>query len=155
MKNSGIPLSSLPPKLQAQITAQLGPKTRHDVSLSERAVFDLTGQIPKPRLRQSSKGPNKTEAAFAAHLRAKYPTITIHEQAVTLMLANGVRFTPDMFAWDPDGRGPVAWETKGHMRDDAAVKIKVAAAVYPAITFFLVTRRGRTCGGWDIQRILP
>ena len=90
MKNSGIPFSSLPPRLQAQVTAQLAT-----AALQKDA---------KPRLRQSSKGPNKTEAAFAAYLRAQDPGNVVLEQAVTLVLANGLRYTPDAFrpsGWPP------------------------------------------------------
>ncbi len=143
MRNSGIPLDSLPPKVRAQVVAQLATKS---LQSDERK-----------RLRQSSKGPNKTEAAFAAHVRACYPGKEILEQAVTLVLANGLRYTPDIFL--PSGRNgapkPAFYEVKGFMRDDAAAKIKVAARVHRWADFFLVTRRGRTCAGWDIQVILP
>lgn len=141
MKTSGIPLSSLPPRLQAQVVAQLATK-----SLQKDA---------KPRLRQSSKGPNKTEAAFAAYLRAESCSNgdrPLFEQSVTLKLANGLRYTPDIFRPLPT---PVFFEVKGFMRDDAAAKIKMAASLHRWATFYLVTKNGKTCGGWDIQRILP
>lgn len=38
-------------------------------------------------------------------------------------------------------------------RDDAAVKLKVAARTFPWIAFHLVTKRKG--GGWDIQAVLP
>ena len=42
------------------------------------------------------------------------------------------------------------------MRDDAAVKLKVAAALYPQFIFFLVTKRAKKLGGdWDVQEVLP
>jgi hypothetical protein len=100
-------------------------------------------------LRQNTKGPNKLEAAFAAVLRAENPGVQIREQAVTLLLANGVRYTPDMMILEP-GRQE-AWETKGHMRDDAACKLKIAASIWPQITFWLVWRKA---GVWHRQRIL-
>lgn len=140
MRNSGIPISKLPPRLQAQVTAQIAT-----AALQKGAK----------RLRQSSRGPNKTEAAFAAYLRAQAPANAdrpIFEQAVTLILANGLRYTPDIFTPNPT---PVFYEVKGFMREDAAAKIKMAARVHQWATFYLVTKRGRTCGGWDIQHILP
>lgn len=99
-------------------------------------------------MRQNTKGPNKLEQAFGAWLRAKYQAV--HEQSVTLLLANGVRYTPDFVVYQG---GVMAFETKGFMRDDAAVKIKVAASVYPWIKFWLVKKNGRTA--WSMQEILP
>lgn len=140
MKNSGIPYSSLPPRLQAQVTAQLAT-----AALRKDA---------KPRLRQSSKGPNKTEAAFEQWLRANMRDHHHHPQGLTFRLANGVRYTPDFASFSKSTGYLICHEVKGHMRDDAAVKLKVAAGLYPGVCFRLVTRRGRTCGGWDIQQIL-
>lgn len=153
MKNSGIPLSAFSPKMQAQIAAQLngnapGPK----ITIAASYPPPL-GAGPK-RLRQSSKAPNKTELAFAAHVRACYPDAVIYEQQVTLVLANGLRYTPDLF-FPGKGARPAFYEVKGFMRDDAAAKIKMAAQVHRWADFFLVTKQGRTCGGWDIQVILP
>ncbi len=142
MKTRGIPLSSLPPKLQAQVVAQLATKS-------------LQNTPEAKRLRQSAKGPNKTEAAFAAYLRAancSQGDRPMFEQAVTLKLGNGVRYTPDIFCPLPE---PVFYEVKGFMRDDAAVKIKVAAGLHTWARFYLATRKGKTATGWDIQHILP
>lgn len=102
------------------------------------------------RLRQRS-GPklNKTEQAFLEYLNARYDPKDIRAQAVTLVIGNGVRYTVDF----TNLRAGLAWETKGHMRDDAAVKLKVAAAQYPEIKFHLVTRAKGA--GWAIQEILP
>ena len=129
-------LADYSPAMQAQIVAGLHP-----------------GSTPMTTtLRQRTKGPNKLEAAFAAYLRGYNPGAVIHEQAVTLLVANGVRYTPDIFS-----PGTLSfYETKGFMRDDAAVKIKVAAGVHPWATFYLVTKiKASKGGGWNIQRILP
>lgn len=161
MKTSGIPLSSLPPRLQAQVRAQIDAGLRadpKDATLSTPTTFagleaSAMATVTK-RLRQSSKGPNKTEAAFAAYLRAESCSNgdrPLFEQSVTLKLANGLRYTPDIFRPLPT---PVFFEVKGFMRDDAAAKIKMAASLHRWATFYLVSRRGRTCGGWDIQQIL-
>ena len=42
-------------------------------------------------------------------------------------------------------------EIKGFMRDDAAVKIKVAAELYPCFRWLLVYRAGRH--GWDVRNV--
>lgn len=104
----------------------------------------------KNRLRQKSgQKLNKTERAFFEYLCANYDPRKIRAQAVTLLLCNGVRYTPDFTHLDCR----LAWETKGFMRDDAAVKIKMAASVYPEFKFYLVTRNKG--GEWCIQEILP
>lgn len=164
MKNSGIPIDSLPPHVRAQVLAQLGgPGARKNASPRPLLQKDGTTDAPGARLRQNGKGPNKTEAAFEAHLRAS-PVGEGREilvQAVTLLIANGCRYTPDLFL-TPSWRGhknlvtPIAYEVKGYMREDAAVKIKVAARAYPWILFRLVTkRRKKAGGGWSVQDILP
>ena len=135
-----IPLSSLPARYQQQASRQLEGKP---------VATPTVVSTGKKRLRQSSTGLNKTEAAFLEHLRATHPGAQIHSQAITLKLGNGVRYTPD-FVIPPH---VAAYECKGFMRDDAAVKVKVAASLYPWITFFLVSKRKG--GGWDIQQMLP
>jgi len=122
-----------------------------------------------PRLRQDRKGPNRLEREFEALLRDEWkniPGAEVHAQAVTLVLANGVRYTADFMVFQPVAcvRGAVNYvsgyvlfyETKGHMRDDAAVKIKVAARTYRNFVFHLVTkRRKKDGGGWSIEEVLP
>ena len=114
-----------------------------------------TTQVTKPRrLRQDTKGPNKTEKAFEEWLRTHWTFEYLHVQGVTLLLANGVRYTPDFVV--SDGVEISAFETKGFMRDDASVKIKVAARVFPWIRFHLVTKQSKKDGGgWTIEKVLP
>lgn len=112
----------------------------------------------KPTLRQK-RGPkmNKTEAAFEAYLKARYDPEdwALGSQNITLQLGNGVRYTPDFNAFSRRGdMRPMFWEVKGHMRDDAAVKLKVAAALYPQFDFALVKKQGKTALGWRIEEVL-
>lgn len=65
MKTSGISLNSLPPKVRAQVEAQLKQQAGGKCATPEQ-VLQPIGPTGAPRLRQSAKGPNKTEAAFAA-----------------------------------------------------------------------------------------
>lgn len=113
----------------------------------------------KPMMRQN-RGPklNKTEAAFEAYLKARYDheDWVLGSQNITLQLGNGVRYTPDFNAFSRRGdMRPMFWEVKGHMRDDAAVKLKVAAALYPQFDFALVKKHGKTALGWRIEEVLP
>jgi hypothetical protein len=102
---------------------------------------------------------NKTERAYLAHLRSiGYDWIGI--QCITLKLGDDCRYTPDLWTIEsqdsnmPMARGRlVAREVKGFMRDDALVKIKVAARMFPFVVFVLVRRQ--KSGGWDTQIVKP
>jgi hypothetical protein len=113
----------------------------------------------KKRIRQSSKGLNRTEQEFHDYINNDEDDLDpIHTQSVTLLLANGVRYTPDFIAISGcNGELSVrAYEVKGYMRDDAAVKIKVAARLYNWITFYIATKRAKkNGGGWSIEVVLP
>lgn len=155
-RNSGVPLTAINPRYHAQVVAQLhGTAHKPTVPQGNLASAGLPG-AQKPRLQQDGKGPNKTEAAFVQWLREQNCSQAdrpILEQAVTLKLANGVRYTPDVFCPLPV---PTFYEVKGFMRDDAAVKIKVAAHLFPWFMFYLVTKRTKKQGGgWQVDRVLP
>lgn len=131
---SRLTLADLPARYQAQVTGQAKP-----------------APIVKPMLRQSAAPKlNKTEAAWGDYLRAYFPGSIVHAQEITLRIANGCRYTPDFSVIHKDAP-PTFFEVKGHMRDDAAVKIKVAAAQFPAWAFWLVWRKA---GQWQQQRVL-
>lgn len=153
---SRIDVSTLPRRYQAQISAQTGKRPTEAATPEARATIAAEGGI---MLRQSSVGMNKTEALFFAHLRASQPGAWIEREPVALKLGNGVRYNPDFLVSTLETIGPgkacsaqlTAYEVKGYMRDDAAVKIKVAARMYPFIRFVLVWRDGRD--GWKQQEI--
>lgn len=92
---------------------------------------------------------NKTERAFLAWLRASH-TQWIGIQAITLKLGHDCRYTPDFASTDLYGL--VFWEVKGFWRDDARVKIKVAARMYPWARFSAVQR---VKGAWKFETIKP
>lgn len=141
-------LADLPRKYQDQIAVQMKPSAPRDQAVPAPA---------KRRLRQRSTPKlNKTEAAFELWLQQGNGGSTIHSQSVTLGLGNGVRYTPDfVVALAPglvgEGREIMAYEVKGFMRDDAAVKVKVAASLYPWIQFYLVTKAKG--GGWQMEEV--
>ena len=91
---------------------------------------------------------NKTERAFLEYLRREHRWIGV--QCLTLKLGDDCRYTPDL--WTHGSDGFTAWEVKGFWRDDAKVKIKVAARIYPMIRFIVVSKDR---DGWtqlEIQR---
>ena len=91
--------------------------------------------MPKPiaRCRRKTGVMNGTEAKMAAFLEAKKQVGEVLWYAFeqyTLKLANDTRYTPDFAVMLADGTLEF-WEVKGFWRDDAKVKIKVAAAMFP------------------------
>lgn len=80
------------------------------------------------------EGMNKTERKRAIELEALKRDGGIREwwyEKITLKLADDCRYTPDFAIVENDGR-LVFEEIKGFWRDDAKVKIKVAAAQFPS-----------------------
>ena len=118
-------------------------------------------QAAAPALvRQSGKGMNKTEARFLDHLKQQ-GFASVEFEGITFKLANGVRFTPDFTCWDETTMRAFSYDVKGtwkgnrgHIEDDAAVKVKLAAAKYPWVNFYLAwwdTKELR----WNLQHIKP
>ena len=84
-------------------------------------------------------GMNKLEATYAMSLEAKKRAGKIvlwRYERVTLKLADDTRYTPDFYVLELDGSVSLV-EVKGFMRDDALVKLKVAASQFPEFRFYL------------------
>jgi hypothetical protein len=90
---------------------------------------------------------NKLETAYSERLTAQ--GLPWFYERVTFKLADDTRYTPDFLVLMPDNTMHFH-ETKGFMRDDANVKIKVAASMFPFFGFTLVTRKG---GEWILKEI--
>lgn len=93
---------------------------------------------------------NKTEAAYEQVLRAREQAgevLWFAYEAVKLRLANNTFYTVDFFVMSADGTLE-AHEVKGFWEDDARVKIKVAAAIYPFQ--FVAVQKDK--GGWKEER---
>ncbi len=90
---------------------------------------------------------NKTEAAYARHLDALKLAGDVRWwdfECIKLRLADDTQYIPDFLVVTREWITEVH-EIKGHWRDDARVKIKVAAAHFP-FRFFGITK-DKT--GWD------
>lgn len=90
---------------------------------------------------------NKTEEAYACeleHLRASGAIAWWTFEGLKYRLADNTFYTPDFAVMQADG-SLEAHEVKGFWADDARVKIKVAAAMYP-IKFLAVKK---VKGGWE------
>jgi len=91
---------------------------------------------------------NKTEAAYDKHLaeRAHAGEIIWHKfEGIKLRLADNTFLTVDFMVLPVSGFLE-AHEVKGFWEDDARVKIKIAASLYP-FKFIAVTPRAKKHGG--------
>jgi hypothetical protein len=119
---------------------------------SASKLYSAIGIIMKPVIRQPKM--NKTEEKYAWYLeglkRAK-EIVSYKFEAITLNLAYRTSYTPDFIVVTKD-RIEIH-EVKGHWRDDARVKFKVAAEKFPEFAFYVVKLGNR--GVWDIKEHTP
>ena len=99
----------------------------------------------KPTARAPHSRMNRTEARFAREVLELWKTATggsYFFEAIKLRLAKATFYTPDFIVFDASGA--TFYEVKGFWRDDARVKLKVAAEMFPWFKFVVVkaTRRG-------------
>lgn len=95
----------------------------------------------RPRPRHKPKVMNNLESAYAEILEAQKRCGIIIDykfEALKFRLADKTYYTPDFLVIT--SLGIEIHETKGFMRDDANVKIKVAAETFWWAKFVLVTR---------------
>lgn len=98
---------------------------------------------------------NKTEAAYAQHLEAKKAAGEVawyKFEAVKLRLADNTFFTVDFAVMLKDGTLEMH-EVKGFMTDDANVKIKVAADMYPFKFVVVRAKPKKQGGGWLVEEV--
>lgn len=99
---------------------------------------------------QPKKGQlNRTEAAYAAELERQKQAGLINWfgfEVIRLRLAPSTGYTPDFVVITSQGEVEMR-EVKGFWRDDAKVKVKLAAALYPFFRFVVVTAKPKRDGG--------
>lgn len=96
---------------------------------------------------------NKTEARYEDELRALVRTgdvLWYRFEGLKLRLADSTFYTPDFAVLRRDGTLE-CHEVKGHWQDDARVKIKVAAEMYPIRFLAVRARPKKDGGGWDVE----
>ncbi len=94
---------------------------------------------------------NKTEAAYDKHLweqRSAGAVLWHKFEAVKLRLADNTFYTCDFCVLSKDGVLEMH-EVKGFWQDDARVKIKVAASLYPFRFVAVTARAKKRGGGWE------
>lgn len=99
-------------------------------------------------------GLNRLEQRYALHLTARVQRgelATFWAQAIKVQLAHRTWYTPDFVVVRADGIMELH-ETKGFMRDDANVKLKVASELYWTFPVYLVRE---TRGVFVITPVAP
>ncbi len=114
--------------------------------------------VVPPQSKEPGDGMNKTERAFAEMLNQNLSSRQYQwaREPLKLRLAGRTWYTPDFGVWylfnvEASLGNLTLVEVKGFMRDDASVKIKVAANLYPMWRFLLVRREGRH--GWNVREV--
>jgi hypothetical protein len=97
---------------------------------------------------------NKTERAYLAFLRLERPGRRIGIQEITIKLAFDCRFTPDFSFFGGDTVHPqfVLDDVKGFQREDALIKARMAAHLFPEWVFRIVFKEGN---GWRCEVVKP
>jgi hypothetical protein len=131
----------------------LKPQGATQIPTSASKRLESTTVAPAKRIRQSTKGPNKLESAFRSdYIPEMHPELVgLQYNAMTLVIANGVRYTPDWCGW-LDGT-LTCWEIKGPFAYAGSLeKLKMAARSWPEINFLLAWREQKRF--WKVQQIL-
>ncbi|WP_447885146.1 DUF1064 domain-containing protein [Serratia fonticola] len=96
---------------------------------------------------------NKTEQAYATTLddwKAAGMLAWFKFEGVKLRLADNTFYTPDFAVMRADGTMEMH-EVKGFWTDDARVKIKVAADMYPFKFLAIKANSKKAGGGWSVE----
>ncbi len=97
---------------------------------------------------------NRTEAEYAGHLEMlkRIGEIAWYRfEGMKFRLADNTFYTPDFAVMRSDGQLEMH-EVKGFWRDDARIKIKVAAEQYPVRFVAVKKKTGREGDGWKMER---
>lgn len=104
---------------------------------------------------------NNTEARYSVLLDARRAAGEIAGwwfESLTLKLAPDTRYTPDFLVMLADGslechEIKAMWSNGSVARDDAAVKYKVAAQLFPFRFLLCVSLPKKQGGGWQITEV--
>ncbi len=125
---------------------------------------EVLARVSKAKAKKVSHRPghmNKGESLYAERLRVRVLAGEVKSfafEADTLLLAYLCRYTPDFRVVLPDGTIEYH-ECKGkkgksyYAREDARIKLKVAASLYPRFTFCVVWLDGRTWRRKNVPRV--
>lgn len=122
----------------------------------ESAPAELTAKQRTQALGRLRTGTmNKTEARYAEHLKWRMHAGEVawfKFESIKLRLADKTTYTADFFVMLTSGDLEVH-EVKGHWEEDARVKIKLAAELYPFR--FLAVKWLKDEGEWNFEDFSP
>jgi hypothetical protein len=108
-----------------------------------------------PRPRAGEDGLNKTERRFRDRLQGSLEARRIRRylrEPLKFRLGGRCWYCPDyLVLGDPHRPAPACCEVKGWLREDAAVKIKVAAHMYPEFRWLLIYYERKQ--GWQVHEV--
>lgn len=96
---------------------------------------------------------NKTEALYAQELENRKflgDVLWYKFEGVKFKLADNTHYNPDFAVMLENGQVEIH-EIKGWWQDDAKVKIKVAASMYPFRFIAIKAKAKKDGGGWSIE----
>lgn len=96
---------------------------------------------------------NKTEAAYDSDLRSRLNSGEIlwyKFEGLKFRLADNTFYTPDFAVMNSSSEIELH-EVKGFWADDAKVKIKIAASLYPFRFIALKAKAKKNGGGWEVE----
>jgi hypothetical protein len=131
--------------------AALTPAPRASAPVSAPRGGMSRGMRALGRLKTGER--NKTEAAYERTLEARRVdglVLWYRFEGLKLRLADNTFYTPDFAVMTADGQIE-CHEVKGHWQEDARVKIKVAADMYPFRFIAVRPRAKKDGGGWAIE----
>lgn len=109
------------------------------------------GRLALGRLKTGER--NKTEAEYEKTLESRRVAGNVlwyRFEGVKLRLADNTFYTPDFAVMLTSGVMEMH-EVKGFWQDDARVKIKVAAELYPFRFIAAMPRKKKDGGGWNFE----
>ncbi len=120
------------------------------VIMDTDSVKDL-GKLVAKGLRPSTDEAklNKTELAYWHWLQCQ-DNLWIGLQCITLKMGHDLRLTPDCWALSHEGLRAI--DVKGFQREDALIKMRIAARLFPFIHFVIVKKDG---AGWIHNEVKP
>jgi hypothetical protein len=146
--------AEMPPGMRRLVDAQgtaAAPRPYKPAPAAKQGGDMATGKtVARARPRHVAGEMNKTEAAYAQQLDARIAAGEVlwwKFEAIKLQLAEKTTLTVDFFVQLANGELE-AHEVKGHWEEDARVKIKVAAAMYPFRFLAIQREKG---GSWKVE----
>ena len=165
-------LAQLPPAMTRRALATPAAKPKPRAKPAPKAANDtpppLVAPVAAPKMtgkqRMQAKGRlptgtmNKTETAYSEHLELRKRAGEIawyHFEGIKLRLAVATTITVDFAVMLADGTFEMH-DVKGARaiyEDDAKVKMKVAAEMYPFVFRVVFPIKATDGGGWDIEEV--